>query len=270
MAQEEISLLRDAYDAQLRGHVHDRLPDSVRVERDGPLVRTVGFGSQGWVEYRDLAGLEGDALDTLIARQVRLFAERGERFEWKYHGHDLPADLPERLRAAGFVPEETETVVIGRVDVIAAEPRLPKEVVIREVLEPADLARIARLEASVWNPDDQPDHSWVDDLAAERAADPEGLRLFLAEAGDLAVCAGWVRFPSGTEFVTFWGGATLPAWRGRGIYRALVAHRATLAAERGRRYIEVDASDDSRPILERLGFVAVTTTTPYVWSPPTS
>jgi hypothetical protein len=30
----------------------------------------------------------------------------------------------------------------------------------------------------------------------------------------------------------------------------------------------VDASDDSRPILERLGFVAVTTTTPCVWSPP--
>jgi hypothetical protein len=38
---------------------------------------------------------------------------------------------------------------------------------------------------------------------------------------------------------------------------------------RGRHYIEVDASDESRPILERLGFVAVTTTTPYVWSPPT-
>jgi 3-oxoadipate enol-lactonase len=35
------------------------------------------------------------------------------------------------------------------------------------------------------------------------------------------------------------------------------------------RYIEVDASDDSRPILERLGFVTVTTTTPYVWPPPT-
>jgi GNAT superfamily N-acetyltransferase len=45
---------------------------------------------------------------------------------------------------------------------------------------------------------------------------------------------------------------TLPAWRRRGIYRALVAHRAKLAAERGRRCIEVDASDDSRPILERL------------------
>jgi hypothetical protein len=68
--------------------------------------------------------------------------------------------------------------------------------------------------------------------------------------------------------VTYWGGVRLPAWRGRGLYRALVAHRARLDAERGRRYIESDASDDSRPILERLGFAAVTTTTPHVWRPP--
>jgi len=77
-----------------------------------------------------------------------------------------------------------------------------------------------------------------------------------------------VRFVRGTEFATLWGGATLPAWRGRGIYRATVAYRASLAARRGFRYVQVDASDASRPILERLGFVAVTTTTPFVWSSP--
>jgi GNAT superfamily N-acetyltransferase len=154
-------------------------------------------------------------------------------------------------------------VLIGRADAVASEPRLPDGVAIREVRERSDFARIAKLEESVWGED----HGWLDDLAEEREADPAGLRIFVAEAGDLAVCAGWMRFPSGTEFVTFWGGATLPEWRGRGIYRALVAHRAQLAAERGRRYIEVDASDDSRPILERLGFVPVTTTTPYIWSP---
>jgi GNAT superfamily N-acetyltransferase len=264
VTRENVAALLEAYDAQLRAHVHDRLPDSIRVERDGPLLRAVGFGNRGFVEYRDLAGLDGEELDALIARQVQFFAERGERFEWKLHGHDRPADLPDRLRAADLEPEETETVVVAPVDAVAAEPSLPDGVVIREVWERGDFARIAQLEEAVWGQD----HGWLDDLAEEREADPHGLRIFVAEAGDLTVCAGWVRFPSGTEFATFWGGATLPDWRGRGIYRALVAHRAQLAAQRGRRYIEVDASDDSRPILERLGFVPVTTTTPWVWRPP--
>ena len=68
--------LLEAYDAQLRAHVHDRLPESVQVERDGPLVRTTGFGNRGFVEYRDLAGIDGDELDALIARQIQVFAER--------------------------------------------------------------------------------------------------------------------------------------------------------------------------------------------------
>jgi GNAT superfamily N-acetyltransferase len=263
---QDLVALLGAYDAQLRAHVHERNPDSVRVERDGPLLRTVGFGGRGFVGYRDLDGLDGDELDELIARQVRVFAERDEPFEWKLHGHDRPADLPQRLRAAGLVPEDMETVLIAPVSALATDATVPDGVVVREVSDLVDLRRIGQMEEAVW----QEEHGWIDDLGAEREADPDGLRIFVAEAGDDVVCAGWVRFPSGTEFATLWGGATLPAWRGRGIYRALVAHRARLAAERGRRYLEVDASDDSRPILERLGFVAVTTTTPYVWSPAVS
>ena len=44
-----------------------------------------------------------------------------EPFEWKLHGHDRPADLPERLRAAGFVPEDMETVLIAPVSAIGIE-----------------------------------------------------------------------------------------------------------------------------------------------------
>jgi hypothetical protein len=51
------------------------------------------------------------------------------------------------------------------------------------------------------------------------------------------------------------------------VYRALVAHRARLAEQRGKTLLQVDCSPDSRPILERLGLVAVTTTTPYVYTP---
>jgi GNAT superfamily N-acetyltransferase len=130
-----------------------------------------------------------------------------------------------------------------------------------------DLERIAELEEAIWG-HDQGQGSPADGLERERAADPDGLTLVVAEAGDTVVGAGWVRFPRGTEFGTLWGGGTLPGWRGCGIYRALVGHRAKLAAQRGLRYLQVDASDESRPILERLGSVAVSTTTPFVWSPP--
>ena len=81
--------------------------------------------------------------------------------------------------------------------------------------------------------------------------------LAVAHTRGVAGGAGW-RLAAAALVVTF--GAS-------GIYRALVAARARIALERGRRYLQVDASDDSRPILERLGFIPVGTTTPYVWTP---
>ena len=120
------------------------------------------------------------------------------------------------------------------------------------------------MEEAVWG--ERPSRI-ADMIEGERAADPDSLTSSSRRPGETVVCAAWIRFPRDTGFGTLWGGATLPEWRRRGIYRATVAHRANLAAERGCRYLEVDASDDSRPILERLGFVAVTTTTPYNWAP---
>jgi GNAT superfamily N-acetyltransferase len=260
----EAGRLLELYDTQLRAHVPDRLPPGAKMERDGPVVRTVGFGKYGWVEYRDLGDLDAAELDALIQAQIARFAEVEQTFEWKFHSHDRPAFLEERLTAAGFVAEDIETVVIAETAALATGAGLPDGVTIRRVHERVDFERIGEMENAVWG-DDQ---SWhADTFEQELAADPDGLAIFVAEAGDTVVSAGWVRFPSGTEFATLWGGSTLREWRGRGIYRALVARRAQLAAERGRRYVEVDASDASRPILERLGFQAVTQTRPYVWSP---
>jgi len=262
-AVDETALLA-VYNAQLRAHIAEHPPEGVLVERDGPVTRFLGFGSQGWVEYHDLGEIEEDALDALIARQIERFAQIPQRFEWKLHGHDRPAFLVDRLLAAGLAPEEQETVVIAAIADLDLTTQPPEGVRLREVHERADLDRIERMEAEVWGDGGA---TRAADLEREHAADPEQLRIVVAEAGDAIVSAGWIRFPTGTEFGTLWGGSTLAAWRGRGIYRSLVAHRARLAVENGRRYLEVDASDDSRPILERLGFRPITTTTPYIWSP---
>ena len=63
-----------------------------------------------------------------------------------------------------------------------------------------------------------------------------------------------MELPPGRSFASLWGGGTLPAYRGRGLYRGLVAHRAAESLRRGYRFLTIDARNTtSRPILERLG-----------------
>ncbi|MDN3026718.1 GNAT family N-acetyltransferase [Streptomyces sp. S.PB5] len=260
----DATILLSAYDAQMRG-VPPTPPAGVTYEEDGPLLRVVGQ-FRGFVSGpRDL-GVDGESLDGLIARQRDFFAARGEAVEWKTRGHDSPADLTVRLRAAGFVPEEQETVMIGRAaDMAVREPVLPDGVTLRRTTADADMRRIAAMESAVWGQD----WGWLaDELTARLATDPDELAVYVAEADGEVVSAAWLAFRAGSDFASLWGGSTLAEWRGRGIYRALVATRAALATARGVTYLHVDASDDSAPILRRLGFEAVTTTTPYVWTPP--
>ncbi|MFC0005742.1 GNAT family N-acetyltransferase [Micromonospora siamensis] len=265
MTDLDARTLRDAYDNQVRPELPDPLPAGVTVERDGPLFRVLGLDQRGFLTYRDLGGLAGAELDALVARQVEFFRARGEAVEWKLAGHDEPADLADRLRAAGFVPEDRETVVVGPVAALAgAVPVLPEGVRLREVTAREDLERIAAMEEAVW----QEDRSHlVYALAKEIEADPQSITIVVAEAGDEVISAGWIRYQRGTGFASLWGGSTLPQWRRRGVYRALVAYRARLAEQRGKTLVQVDCSEDSRPILERLGLVGVTTTTPYVYTP---
>ncbi len=103
-------------------------------------------------------------------------------------------------------------------------------------------------------------------LFLPRLGDPT-LRLFVAYADGMPVATGRLEMPPDRSFAGLWGGTTVPAFRGRGIYRMLVAERAREAQRRGYRYLRVDARDSSRPILERLGFVPLTTVTGWVWKP---
>ena len=233
-------------------------------ESDGELLRVVGQ-VRGFISAPRDTGARGAELDRLIARQRDYFAARGEAVEWKTYDYDEPADLPGRLRAAGFVPEEPETVLVAPAAAVAAVPVLPGGVVLRQVTADADMRRIAAMESRVWDSD----RGWTGDhLIREVAAAPDDYVVLTAEAAGQVVAAGWVEFRPGSQFAGLWGGATLREWRGRGIYRALVARRAQLAAARDVRYLQVDASSDSAPILRRLGFQALATTTPYVWTPP--
>jgi GNAT superfamily N-acetyltransferase len=255
--------LLDAYQSQVRTALVNRLPPGWESSWDGPLMRISG-GHRGFVGYRNLAGLADSELDALIERTCAHFDARGQAFEWKWHAHDQPADLADRLLAHGFVPEDPETVLVGLAAELTEAPPLPAGIRIVEVTAEADLRRVGALGSTVWNED----LSWLaEELTARRRTDPDELSVYAAEAGSQYVSAAWVSFNPGTEFAGLWGGSTLPDWRGRGIYRALIAVRARLAVARGFRYLQVDASPDSEPILRRLGFTTIAQTRPYVHSP---
>ena len=251
---------QDAYTEQVRGQVTE--DDGRTYERSGPVVRSYGDG-RGFIGYQDLQGLEGDALDRFIDEQRDFFQARNEGFEWKYHGYDLPEDLPERLVKAGLTPDEEEMIMIGEAADLASDRPAPDDVMIKPVDTEDDFARIAAMESEVWNED----QTWlVEHLAREKRA---GALILVAEPEETSkvVSAAWLHPNKGTEFAGLWGGSTLKEYRGRGIYRALVAARAKAAVERGYRYLQSDTSLDSRPILARLGLLPVATTTPYNWRP---
>jgi len=208
----------------------------------------------------------GDDPDAAIARQRDFFRERGQRVEWKTYRYDEPADLGDRLAAAGFVPEELEALILGDAERVAVDVELPPGVRVRDVEDGPDLQRdldrIADLHDLVW-----PGTRWITmRFGEEMRARPDLVRGCLVEESPHGpvLCASWLRLVEGSDFAGLWGGATHPEWRRRGLYRATVAHRARLALDRGYRYLRVDASPHSRPILERAGLWQVSTTTPFV------
>lgn len=111
-------------------------------------------------------------------------------------------------------------------------------------------------------------------LADAQSIAPTGVEVAASAEGDSVsvavlvdgepVSRGRIDLEPGKDFAGLYGGFTLPGYRGRGLYRATVAARAQIAREHGYRWLFVDALPTSRPILERLGFERLTTTTPYV------
>jgi ribosomal protein S18 acetylase RimI-like enzyme len=269
LTSDAADLLR-AYDTQLR----EELSSALATPRLGPLVLASYVGGRGFVTYKDL-DVDGRPADEesvrwLVEQALAHYEAMPEivRVEWKTRGHDRAPRLHDALVAHGFVPDEVESVMVGEARLLAVDVELPAGVVVRQVTDEDDVRRMMAMQAEVFG--DSPDSAA--EMAAQilhRLRTRDDMEMWVAEADGEVVSAGRLEPVEDTEFAGIWGGATRPQWRGRGIYRALTAARARSAIAHGKRYINSDSTEFSRPILERSGLVKVTTTTPYEWSRPT-
>ncbi|MEV8045322.1 GNAT family N-acetyltransferase [Streptomyces griseoluteus] len=248
------------YDLETRRNARPDTPGA-RIERAGAVVRQVA-GERGWngVVW---SGLDATGADRAIAEQIAYFRDLGRDFEWKLYGHDGPADLGERLIAAGFSADEPETLMIGEIADLTLEERLPDGVRLVRAADAAGVDLVVAVHERVFGTDGT---ALRDHLLARLTAGPGTVHAVVALAGDEPVASARLELVPGGDFAGLWGGGTVAEWRGRGLYRALVAHRTRVAAAHGCRHVQVDASAMSRPVLERLGLHALTTTTPYLYN----
>ena len=184
------------------------------------------------------------------------------RVEWKTRGHDQAPGLHEALLDNGFTPEEPESIMLGEARLLAVDVELPAGVTLRRVTTEPDIRAMSAMSDLAFG--DPVSDERADALLRRLSVDPS-TQLWVAEVEGRFVSAGRLEPVPNSDFAGIWGGSTLEEWRGRGIYRALTAARARAALAIGKTWINSDSTEYSRPILERSGFVKVSTTTPYEW-----
>lgn len=235
-------------------------PGSVR-EVLPRVVRHVGESAdeEGCIVYSALD--ESDA-DEEIRAQIDFFEGIGQDFEWKVYDYDTPPQLQARLAAHGFEVEDAEAIMV--LDLADTPARLfePSHQDIRQLTDPPALADVRMVKEAVWQ--DSAD-GVISYLTGALTNHPHLMSVYVAYVDEVAASAAWIYFPEGSQFASLWGGSTLAEHRGQGLYSSLLAVRAQEARERGVRFLTVDASPMSRPILEKLGFVQIATSYPCLW-----
>lgn len=203
--------------------------------------------------------LAPEEIEAAVAEVRGLLAARGRAgtCEWEVGSSATPADLVARLEPSGILPVPEQPGAPALALVAPPEVRPRPDVRVTRVTTPQDAAIAMEIQERGFGTGEPWSEERRGAVAAEYAAQPlpTGSATYLAWVDDRPVAAAGGYFtPSG---VIAAGAATLPEARGRGAFQALVAARWEEAVARGTPALVCHAGDMSRPILERLGFVAV-------------
>lgn len=227
------------------------LPDSRIIERPGwwqLVTPSLAQGGMNDITCTEIPEADADRLiDETIASYVRL----GIRFRWNVGPDVKPADLADRLARRGL--HRSEALAMARATA-NTPPETDGSLSVEEV-SLANVEEFGRVMGEGWEVDPAP----YDALHRRMLADPARRnRLFLARLDGAAV--GTASYAALDRSAYLIGAVVLPAFRGRGLYRALVNARMRHAAARGLSIAtSVAQVETSAPILARLGFETVCT-----------
>jgi GNAT superfamily N-acetyltransferase len=191
-------------------------------------------------------------VDDVLEEVRSLLRERGRDVtQWEVGSSAQPADLVELLLERGLVRDKEPYAVAL---VLTTTPPEPTPGITARRVETFE--EYAAACAVQWEAFGTP----ADEVAENEAMLPERWRdtpnVMHAAWVDGAIVAAGTSAPT-THGLLLYGGATRPAARRRGAYRALLRARWDEAVARGTPALITQGGAMSRPILEQLGFQAV-------------
>jgi len=223
------------------------------IQPDFPIA---GPNSVGWIRCA-----ASDAVE--VIREARaIFASRHLPFMWTLDPEAEPPDFADHLAKHGVQPDPhgaEARVMVMSIDATVESPPI-KGLEIRDALADLETFRMADSTAVEAFEADMPAESPESIAMQERRrlnlrAEGNRHRLLAMVDGEPAGAAGMGLYPPAAAILQ--GGAVRPKFRGRGIYRALVAARQEIARRAGVDGLTVWGGDMSAPILAGLGFEKV-------------
>lgn len=233
---------------------------------DGAVIRHMPLRQhsfrEGLISYTALTKQTAEAA---IDAQLAAFGAAAVNFEWKVYHYDQPDDLVARLAARGFEVGTPETILVLPLAAATAVLLTPPAHSVRRLADPDELDSALQVHETLG----QPSYAGLAGFLRDAMIiTPDEVAIYVATVDGVVVASAWLFQRAGSAFASLWGGVTLPAYRGQGIYTALVAARVQEAARRGARFVSVDAGPFSLPILTRLGFLAIGTAQACLWRWP--
>ena len=230
-----------------------RLPDLQVIERPGWLQIITPSIKAGGLNEVIYSLLDEQSADATIAATIATYRDLGLKFRWNAGPGSGPADLVTRLERHGLTPSMGRGMARSTdADLAADASNIARDVAtaVREV-SAAKLDDYTHVMAAGWGAD-----AAALGAVHRHILDEGRHRLFVAYCdGVPAAAASYVPFDRSAFLM---GGVVLPAYRGRGLYRALVQTRMAHARARGITLATSHAREaTSAPILEKLGFGTV-------------
>ncbi|MEM9490022.1 MAG: GNAT family N-acetyltransferase [Myxococcota bacterium] len=212
-----------------------------------------------------VARLGASDADAHIAAIIEHFRRQNHGFQWIVGFGDSPADLGQRLLAHGMV-HAGDVALLIRSD-LSTETIPNNSQVSIDVVDPDDDDTLAEMLYLLGR-----SFQWPADRVAQfRGGWSQHMRerrnelTYVARLdGRIVAMASWA---SKAGLALLSGGATLPEFRGQGIYSTLLRRRLDDARARGLTLVAVEAQPMSRRILQRYGFVDRCVTGVYAWMP---